>query len=77
MQIGHSGQYGVPCVIVAEEEEVDAEALIDLATLRGAIYNDGEDYYFVVQLLPRLVELYTEAALRRSLRAPQPQSCRA
>lgn len=75
MLLDYSPQYGVSCVIV--EPEDDAETVIDYARRHGAVRNvDGEE--FCVQLLAREVdlyvendrpqELYTEEALRRSMR---------
>jgi hypothetical protein len=78
MQLGHSGQYGVPCLIIEEAEDViDIDTLLEYATEQGALYHDGDDYCFVVQLPGRPVELHTEEALRRSLERLRRQTCAA
>lgn len=75
MQLGHSGQYGTPCLIIEDEDDViDIDTLLEYATEQGALCSDGEDYCFVVQLPGRPVELYTEEALCHSLKRLQEQT---
>lgn len=67
MDVGYAPQYGTPCITV--EPGDSAEGVIAEAEDQGAVFNDGEDLCFVVQLPDRPQELYTERALRASLTA--------
>ncbi len=74
MQLGHCGRLGTPCVVINDIEEVDIECLLDLALLRGAIYQDGGDERYVIQF-PGAdeAELLTEEALRAKVAKLQKQ----
>ncbi len=67
----YSSQYDTSCIVVEEGDHLDysIDDVIHAAVDGGATYNDGEDECLVVQLPGRPVELYTERALRGSLRS--------
>jgi hypothetical protein len=68
MRIVFSVQYGVPCV-VAEAGDT-ADDILEWCSEEGAVLDHGDGDEFVVELRPDIgPELYTEAAIRRSLPA--------
>lgn len=67
MYLGHSEQFGTSSVVL-EDIPQDPDQVIQYAEENEATYFDGEDNCFVVQFPGRPVELYTESALRRSLK---------
>lgn len=64
----YAPQYGKPCVIVADEAVLEPVEVMDFCHRVGAIYDDGEDDCYVVQLPDRPQELYTKEALICSLK---------
>ena len=67
----YAPQYNTPCVLL-EPLQYDADQIIDYAKRIGAVFlEDPESICYVIQFPGRPQELYTEEALRRSLRLPQ------
>lgn len=67
MRIGFSRQYGTACVIL-ERLPADADEVVEYAREIEAIYEEPDGDAFVVQFPGGPIELYTERALRASLR---------
>src|ERR1700743_2694315 len=67
MKAKFAEQYGRVCLVIDGTE--DADEVIERAHADEATYNDGEDVCLVIRFPDRPQELYTEDALRRSLRA--------
>lgn len=66
MRVEFAEQYGRPCLVIEGTEPF--EEVIMGAYDAEATFNDGEDECLIVQFPGRPQELYTEEALRRSLR---------
>lgn len=68
MHESFSFQYTRPCVVLDETDD-DSDRVIDFARGVGAAFEDEPDSEaFVVQFPRRPPELYSESALRRSLK---------
>lgn len=65
MRVEFAEQYNVPCCVIDGTER--PEAVIERCWNDECLFDDGEDRCCVVQFPNRPPELYTEAALRRSL----------
>lgn len=61
-----SEQYQLPCIVVENPNDIEADSVIGMCESIGAVRNvDGKEY--VVELRDVGPELWTEDALRRSL----------
>jgi hypothetical protein len=67
MKPGFSSQYHTGVVILSKDDTSFIK-IKKAAHDYEALYNDGKDQCFVIQFPDRPIELYTETALRRSLR---------
>lgn len=80
-QVRYARQFNRPCILVTPEDALRPEALMSEAHSAGAIYDDGEDKCFVIEFddpkRPGIQELYTEDALRRSLRSMARETAKA
>ena len=65
MNVEFAEQYGIPCLVLTGNE--NPERVIEFAHESEATYFDGEDDLICVRLPNRPQELYTVAALKRSL----------
>lgn len=68
MKIAFAEQYGCPVLVLDGTESPDE--VYERAYNDEATYNDGEDVCLVLEFPGRFPELYTEAAMRRSLGRP-------
>lgn len=66
MRISFSEQYGAPCLVIEGTE--DADEVIARARRDECVYFDDEEDCLVIEFPDRFPELYTETALRGSLR---------
>lgn len=65
MKVEFAEQYNVPCLVLDGSETPDDA--VERAARDECMYFDGEDRCYVVRFPDGPQELYTEAALRRSL----------
>lgn len=72
MRIGYAEQFGTS-VVVLEGGDTDAEEVIEMAEESEAVV-ETDDHYLVVRFPGRTDELYTEAAVRGSLKTPSTSS---
>lgn len=70
IHVEFADQYGKCCLVLTGNE--DPDLAIDQAYEDEAIFNDGEDDLVVVRFPGRPQEVYTQDALRRSLKTRQP-----
>ena len=66
MRAEYCEQFSTVCLSLDGTET--AQQIIDRAHRDEAVYFDGEDYCLVLQFPGRPQELYTETAVRRSMR---------
>jgi hypothetical protein len=69
VRVKFASQYGTACVHLDGDEEIDGEGLVNACRNAKATYDDGEGVCFVIAFPERPQELYTEEALRGSMKS--------